>query len=52
MAYHQNKQPDQARAWLGKAQLGDNPGWVERLIYERLHAEASRLLKIEPQPRP
>ena len=45
MAYQQEKQPDEARAWLEKAKLGKDAGWEERLIYERLRAEAERLMK-------
>jgi hypothetical protein len=44
LAHARQHRPDQARAWLEKAQLGENAGWEERLIHTRLRAEVARLL--------
>jgi tetratricopeptide (TPR) repeat protein len=46
MAYQHQGQPDKAREWLDTAATED-AGWQAQLIYDRLHKEATELIKPE-----
>jgi tetratricopeptide (TPR) repeat protein len=50
MAYHRLGQAEKARAWLDKAALAKNANWQQRLLFNRLHQEATALLKTPPKP--
>src|SRR5262249_11991650 len=47
MAYHRHRhgRPARARAWLAQAKPEANAGWQERLLFERLRAEAEQVLR-------
>jgi Flp pilus assembly protein TadD len=51
MACHQHGQADRAREWFDRAALPANPAWQERLLFERLLAEATEVMKRAPDPK-
>jgi WD40 repeat protein len=51
LAYYKQGQAKRAREWLAQAALPSNADWQERLILDRLRAEAIEAMKRAPDPK-